>query len=436
MPRLDQLVVPGMACIAGLVAAAILYRIGATGIVGAFVIVGFVTLAAAYCETLIAQIAENARTEAALTHLSKNHETLRAESELTRRALLELKQHVDDSIASRNDRVVTEVKVLESLVRRMAEGIASKSGEQEASYQDAAYEDFQARAPRNERLPVSANTTRDSMLEMIRRALEENRVDLYLQPVVSLPQRRVRYYEALSRLRTEDGKIIMPSQYIKVAEPAGLMSVIDNMLLFRCVQAMQTWSQRNKEIGVFYNLSRETLQDRGFFSQFMDYLEANKDLAGMLVFEISQETFETLTTVESTNLGRLADIGFTLSIDRVTSLDIDFSAARSRRVRYIKVPASLMLGNPEATGAGIHPADLKQLLMRYGMNLIAERVEYEREVLGVLDYHVDYGQGFLFGEPKPIRDVIMDQGLPMNAPKPPQGQAARPRQVSSGGRAA
>lgn len=436
MPRLDQLVVPGMACIAGLVAAAILYRIGATGFVGAFVIVGFVTLAAAYCETLIAQLAENARTEAALTHLSKNHESLRAESELTRRAILELKQHVDDTMSSRNDRVVTEVRVLESLVRRMAEGVAGKAQEQDASYQEAAHVDFHARAPRNERMPVSATTTRDSMLEMIRRALEENRVDLYLQPVVSLPQRRIRYYEALSRLRTEDGRIIMPSQYIKIAEPAGLMAVIDNMLLFRCVQAMQTWSQRNREIGVFYNLSRETLQDRGFFSQFIDYLEANKDLAGMLVFEISQEIFETLTTVESTNLGRLADLGFTLSIDKVTTLDIDFSAARSKRVRYIKVPASLILGDPESTGAGIHPADLKQLLMRYGMNLIAERVELEREVLGVLDYHVDYGQGFLFGEPKPIRDVIMDQGLPMNAPRPTQGQVARPKNVSSGGRAA
>lgn len=436
MPRLDQLVVPGMACIAGLVAAAILYRIGATGFVGAFVIVGFVTLAAAYCETLIAQLAENARTEAALTHLSKNHESLRAESELTRRAILELKQHVDDTMSSRNDRVVTEVRVLESLVRRMAEGVAGKAQEQDASYQEAAYEDFQARAPRNERMPVAATTTRDSMLEMIRRALEENRVDLYLQPVVSLPQRRIRYYEALSRLRTEDGRIIMPSQYIRIAEPAGLMAVIDNMLLFRCVQAMQTWSQRNREIGIFYNLSRETLQDRGFFSQFIDYLEANKDLAGMLVFEISQEIFETLTTVESTNLGRLADLGFTLSIDKVTTLDIDFSAARSKRVRYIKVPASLILGDPESTGAGIHPADLKQLLMRYGMNLIAERVEFEREVLGVLDYHVDYGQGFLFGEPKPIRDVIMDQGVPMNAPKPTQGQVARPKNVSSGGRAA
>jgi cyclic-di-GMP phosphodiesterase TipF (flagellum assembly factor) len=283
--------------------------------------------------------------------------------------------------------------------------------------------------------PDSADST-----AMVRRALEDNRVELYLQPIVSLPQRRVRYYEALSRLRTEDGKIIMPAQYIKVAEPAGLMSVIDNMLLFRCVQTMQTWSQRNRDVGVFYNLSRETLQDRGFFSQFIDYLEANRELAGMLIFEIAQETFETLTTVEQTNLARLGDLGFTLSIDRVTSLDIDFAAARSRRVRFLKVSASVITGDPQETGARIHPADLKQWLMRYGLNLIADRIEYEREALAVLDFQVDYGQGFLFGEPKPIRDVIMDQGVPQaaQAPRPQQGAAAiaRPRPASTGGRAA
>ena len=77
------------------------------------------------------------------------------------------------------------------------------------------------------------------LLETIRASLEENRVDLYLQPIVSLPQRKLRFYEALSRLRAEDGSVIMPAQYIKVAAPAGLMSVVDNLLLFRCVQIVR-----------------------------------------------------------------------------------------------------------------------------------------------------------------------------------------------------
>jgi cyclic-di-GMP phosphodiesterase TipF (flagellum assembly factor) len=446
MPRLDQLVVPAVAAVAGIVTSTILYRIGATDAVGALLVAGFVTFVATYCENLISQLAENARTGAEINHLGKSQETIRADAELTRRALLELKQHVDDSMSSRNDRVVTEVKVLEALVRRMAEGVASKAQSREPAPGDTplpAHGGHQSDAARSERTLAGRSNTRDAVLEMVRRALEENRVDLYLQPIVSLPQRRVRYYEALSRLRTEDGRVILPSQYIKVAEPAGLMSVIDNMLLFRCVQAMKAWTQRNREIGIFYNLSRETLQDRLFFGQFMEWLEENRELAGLLIFEISQETFETLNPVESANITRLGEMGFTLSVDRVTHLDIDFKLARARRVRFLKVPASLIVGDPQQTGVGIHPADLKQWLMRYGLNLIAERIEYEREVLGVLEYQVDYGQGFLFGEPKPLRDAIMDQGLPPLDPsqRPVAGSPlARPRQVagstSPGGRAA
>jgi cyclic-di-GMP phosphodiesterase TipF (flagellum assembly factor) len=441
MPRLDQLVVPGIACLAGIITAAILYRIGATDAVGALLVVGFVTMIAAYCENLIAQQAENARNEASLTHLGKSQDTMRAEAELTRRALLELKQHVDDSMSARNDRVVTEVRVLESLVRRMSEGVAGKAQHREPSPGEMPLPAASQPNPgaRNERVIAGRGNTRDAVLEMVRRALEENRVELYLQPIVSLPQRRVRYYEALSRLRTEDGRVILPSQYIKVAEPAGLMSVIDNMLLFRCVQAMKAWTQRNREIGIFYNLSRETLQDRLFFGQFMEWLEENRQLAGLLIFEISQETFETLNPVESANITRLGEMGFTLSIDRVTHLDIDFKLARARRVRFLKVPGTLIIGDPQQTGVRIHPADLKQWLQRYGLNLIADRIEYEREVMGVLDYQVDFGQGFLFGEPRPIRDIIMDQGLsPADATQQPRAGAAglRPRQISPGGRAA
>jgi EAL domain-containing protein (putative c-di-GMP-specific phosphodiesterase class I) len=49
--------------------------------------------------------------------------------------------------------------------------------------------------------------------------------------------------------------------------------------------------------------------------------------------------------------------------------------------------------------------DFKDLLSRNGLNLIAERVEEERSVVQLLEYNVDFAQGYLFGEPRPIREV-------------------------------
>jgi cyclic-di-GMP phosphodiesterase TipF (flagellum assembly factor) len=55
-------------------------------------------------------------------------------------------------------------------------------------------------------------------------------------------------------------------------------------------------------------------------------------------------------------------------------------------------------------GAAVAAEDFKKLLSRHGLNLIAERVENEKTVVQLLDYTVDYAQGFLFGEPRAVRE--------------------------------
>lgn len=392
MPRLDLVIVPTVALLAGILIGAVLYRLGVTDAIGAMLVAGFIAVVASYCDLILDRTAERSRTQSTIEHM-------RADADLTRRAVIELKQHMDTNIALKGERMASEVRVLESLVRKLAEGIAGRSKQIAPADGEIA-----TPAPRS-----TADVPADIMLDMVRRSLEENRIDIYLQPVVSLPQRKVRFYEALTRLRAGDGTIIMPSQYMKVAEPAGLMSVVDNVLLFRCIQILRNLSNKAQDIGVFCNLSRETLQDQIFFAHFIEFMQQHKELAGSLIFEISQETLEQGTPAEIANLSQLADLGFTFSMDKVTSLDIDFASARARQVRHFKVPASLLLADPATSGARVHPADLKELLARFGLNLIAEKVENERDVIRLLDHDVDFGQGFLFGEPQQIRDTLIGQ---------------------------
>ena len=86
-----------------------------------------------------------------------------------------------------------------------------------------------------------------SILDAVKEALRENRVDLHLQPIVNLPQRRTCFYEGFTRLRRADGKIIMPTEFLAAAERANLLGVIDNMLLFRCVQIVRRLSPGHRE---------------------------------------------------------------------------------------------------------------------------------------------------------------------------------------------
>ena len=254
--------------------------------------------------------------------------------------------------------------------------------------------------------PTYARTLADpAMLELIRRSLEENRVDLYLQPIVTLPQRKVRFYEALTRLRSADGSVVMPSQYIKVAAPAGLMSVVDNLLLFRCIQVVRRLSQRTRDVAVFCNISEHTLKDSEFFPQFVEFLRTNRDLCGQIVFEFAQDTVLQAGRAVEEGLKTLHELGFRLSLDQVTRLDHNFSRLRAQGFHFIKVKAKTLIAGMKEARAPVAADDFKELLARCGIELIIERIEEEKTVVQLLEFNVGYGQGFLFGEPRPVRDV-------------------------------
>jgi cyclic-di-GMP phosphodiesterase TipF (flagellum assembly factor) len=239
-------------------------------------------------------------------------------------------------------------------------------------------------------------------LAAVRSAVEENRVDIYLQPLVTLPQRKVRYYEAVTRLRDDKDQVLAAEDFIGVAEAAGLIGRIDHMVMLRCVQVLRRLMVRNKEVGVFCNVAAATLSNTTMFAQCLDFLDANRALAPSLVLEFKQATFRNnLGPTETEHLASLALRGYRFSIDHVTDLRFEPRELADRGVRFIKVPASLLLDTKQT--ADIHPSDLSDLLGRFGIDLIAEKIEGERAVVDLLDFDVRFGQGFLFAPPRPLR---------------------------------
>src|SRR3569833_731022 len=217
--------------------------------------------------------------------------------------------------------------------------------------------------------------TSGALLEPIRDALPENRVDLYLQPVVALPQRKTVFYESFSRLRDETGRVMMPAEYLSVAEPAGLMTAVDNLLLFRCVQIVRRLAKQDRKIGIFCNISMASLADESFFPGFLDLLTDNKDLAGALIFEVGQAAFEGRGSIEARNMGKLADLGFRFSLDKVVDLDLDLQDLSRSDVKFLKVGAQLMLDELVDTPDGLvlktlpdlRAEDFAALPRRYGV---------------------------------------------------------------------
>jgi cyclic-di-GMP phosphodiesterase TipF (flagellum assembly factor) len=339
------------------------------------------------------------------------------------------------------DPLAAEIGELGGLVKQIAQTVATHATvlqKQGTLSMRAA-----ASAPKLEPVPVTAPTaegklslgesdaagavershglSRESIADLVSKAADANRVDLYLQPIVTLPQRKVRYYEALSRLRTEVGDVIPAVDFVDVAESVGLMPKIDNLAVFRCVQVTRRLQLKSRDVGLFCNLSASTLNDALMFQQLLDFMDANRALASSLMFEFTQEAYRSFGPIEYECLAALAQRGFRFSMDHVTDLHMEPNELADRAFRFLKVPARLLLNKVIGPHSDIDPEDLADLLARSGIDLIAERIESETTVVDLLDYDVRFGQGFLFSPPRPVRAEAL-QGAVAELARPIAGE--------------
>ncbi|MDG5495968.1 EAL domain-containing protein [Niveispirillum sp. BGYR6] len=244
-----------------------------------------------------------------------------------------------------------------------------------------------------------------AILDQVRDALRTDKVDIFLQPVVSLPQRRHRYYELFSRIRAgegADGKplYLLPEQYLGVAAEAGLIATIDNLLLFRCIQLVRETEKRHQNVGFFCNISTATLNDAGFMREFVSYMGQHPDLASKLIFELSQDQLMQGGLFATGFLDGLRRLGFRFSMDQVWRLEMDWSELARHDIRHVKLDAARLL-DPDGRFADPRAVrDLRQELDRANIDLIVEKIETDAQLIELLDLYIDFGQGYLFGEPR------------------------------------
>ncbi len=343
----------------------------------------------------------NAReTDDRLDSLREETRKLSTRMEEAERRANELRAEFEREIAERREVLVSEMRGLETMIGRLSENFESRLD-----------------AVRSVDGQVNGSS---AALEAVRDALRQNRVDLHLQPIVTLPQRQVRFYEGFTRLRRADGGLIMPGEFLAEADRAGLLGVIDNMLLFRCVQIVRRLSQRDRRVGVFCNVAVSSLEDDSFFPQFLQFMRENRDLAGSMIFEIGVRAFNNRSSIVTRNMSKLAELGFRFSLDKGEGLDFDLPELQSAGVKFVKVSidrvlAELVDGGQRPISSisrDIAPEDVTTIFGRYGVELIVEKVEDEKSVIEILDYHIPFGQGHVFGAPRPIKGSLLEETAP------------------------
>jgi cyclic-di-GMP phosphodiesterase TipF (flagellum assembly factor) len=257
---------------------------------------------------------------------------------------------------------------------------------------------FEGLSPANTDGPDDAE-----MLDRVKRAIESDRIDLYLQPIVNLANREERYFEAFSRLRNEDGSILRPVDYLEAAERANRIGLIDNMILLRAVQALRDFGAEYEDARIFCNISPATIFDSDFFVKFSDYLDANNDLARRLVFEFTYPAVEIMHDRVEKNLDLISRRGYAFSVDHIRRFDLNWRALRAKNFRYVKMSSALLLSakrNDDDSQSRL--ADFINELRENDMELIVEKIESEAAVPDLVELGAEFGQGELFGAPRPV----------------------------------
>jgi len=391
MPRLADIFIVLTYAMIAVVAALAFERFDLMSTSFAWLMGAMVFLVAGQAHSAAARSHERKAFEIEIEKLKASNLDLVEEFALAQDRLNSITDDIRTEAVERDNALVHEVKVLEDLVRRVGD----------------------AEPTTTSGVPQSSSTSVD--IETVREALSANRVDLYLQPIVSLPQRRTYFYESFTRLRDSTGRILSPAAFIGAAQKAGLMTEVDNLLLFRCVQIVKRLTKQDRRVAIFCNISVDSLADETFFPTFLDFIRQHSELAGSLIFEIPQTAFNERNAIAARNMSRMVDFGFRFSMDQVSEVNFDLDELQRAGVRFVKIRGERLIqaiddlepiGGLE--GGAIASEDVAGHFARYGVDLIAEKIEDEATIVEILELDLAYGQGHLFGEPRPVRDEVLE----------------------------
>ena len=261
----------------------------------------------------------------------------------------------------------------------------------------------------------------DARLVAIMDAFNTGGLEVHLQPIAALPQRRTVGYEALARLRLADGALLMPSEFIAALERAGHASGLDAQVLTQILAIASRLNIKGNEQFVSLNLCAGTWADARALGSIARVLEAFQSEAARLIIEVPQRTFRQLDPTRLGIVGGMSARGVRFALDHVSDLRLDPNALADRGVRYIKASAAVLAGLEERSpGLDIDVADLAQLLRRAGIELIGERAESDRLIADLIDLDIRLAQGFAISQPRPVKPDVF---LPADAPPENQVKA-------------
>jgi diguanylate cyclase (GGDEF)-like protein len=276
----------------------------------------------------------------------------------------------------------------------------------------------------------SRSVRRLGLTNDLRRAIDNDELEIYFQPKVSLHDRRLVGVECLARWEHPTHGSVAPEDFVAVAEHTGQLSRLTDVVLGEGLRRCRQWADAGRPLNVAVNLSARTLVDPDFPARVERMLEQHGVEPEHLTFEITEAGVVGDSDRPMPILNRLHQLGVRLSVDDFGTGYSSLSYLRRLPVHEVKIDQEFVQGMATDPGDLAIVRAVVDLARHFGLTVVAEGVESELTLDLLEEIGCDVGQGFLFSRPLPYERLEAWFGAQTEAEPTPLGEVRRLRAVT------
>ncbi|MBU1176134.1 MAG: EAL domain-containing protein [Alphaproteobacteria bacterium] len=315
----------------------------------------------------------------------------------------------DLSAGPRLDVLEADLSVLGTVVRQVAEAVSDlESQAAEAGpvpVAPPAHKHAAPAEPQREPEPVIP-------LEMLRLALDEGRLVYYMQPIITLPQRRHSGYDLVPRLKLEDGDLADAPDFMPRRGGQDVVRRIERAGIEEAVTIVRRARTNGQPALLFVPISRAILAHRDSVDELVGLFDASRVVSTSLVLRMREPDWRNIMASERAAIAEFHAKGIGFALTGAQTLRLDFNELAGMGVTSIRIDAEQFANDPSAL-TDFHSADIAAYIERFAIDLVVENVRTEQQILSALEDGIKYAQGPHIAAAAQIRaDLMVRRDVP------------------------
>jgi diguanylate cyclase (GGDEF)-like protein/PAS domain S-box-containing protein len=239
----------------------------------------------------------------------------------------------------------------------------------------------------------------------VTRAAEENRLELFFQPIRPIARGGAAFHELTVRLRDDDGRLVAPGEFIPAAERYNVMSVIDRWVVQRAIERLKTRSAGALPL-LAVNLSGTSLNEQSFIDFVLQQV-GDATLAAALCFEITETAAVTNLSNATFVMRELKARGCKFALDDFGTGLSSFMYLKTLPVDYLKIDGQFISHVADDAVDRSMVEAICKVGKALGIETVAECVETQAVLDELQRIGVDYAQGYFLARPEPIERLVL-----------------------------